>query len=151
MESASKPPAPSFTWPLAPSKPRARTPITAKPVGQAPLAPLPRVPRASVPPPMAVEPVRAAPAPVEVVPAWIEPVRVEPPPIQVEPAPVYVAPAPALPEIEPETDRDPEPFTELAAMSTFGAGVLNARRGPNKFFLFALLLAAIAVGVLLLR
>lgn len=141
MESTSKP---SFTWPLASSKPRARTPITAKPVAQPLLAPLPRVPRASVPPPMVAEPV--APPPVEVAPPWMESVRVEPPPIVIEPEP-----EPVFYEPEPETDRDPEPFPELAAMSTFGAGVLGARRGTNKFFVVAVLLAVIAVVALVLR
>ena len=123
MESESKPSAPSFTWPLAPSKPRARTPITAKP----PLAPLPRVPRASVPPPMVAEPIVAKPP---VTPAWIEPVRVEPPP----------EPEPATLEDEP-----------IGSMSTFGAGVLQARRGPNKFFIVAVLLAVAAIAALILR
>jgi len=141
MESTSKP---SFTWPLASSKPRARTPITAKPIGQPPHAPLPRVPRASVPPPMVAEPV--APLRVEVARPWMEPVRVEPPPILVE-----SEPEPVFYEAEPETDRDPEPFPELAAMSTFGAGVLGARRGTNKFFVVAVLLAVIAVVALVLR
>src|SRR3569623_1854091 len=69
-----------------------------------------------------------------------------PPPIVAEPEP-----APVFYEPEPETDRDPEPFPELAAMSTFGAGVLGARRGTNKFFVVAVLLAVLAVVALVLR
>jgi len=170
MESESKP---QFIWPLAPTKPRARTPITAKP----PLAPLPRVPRASVPPPMVAEPVRVEPPkpvvrvepvyvappppvvvapakPAEVAPAWIEPVRVEPPPIVVE-----AEPEPALedsffvPESGPMTLEDDMPVDHggLDTMSTFGAGVLNQKRGANKFFIFVALLAVAAIVALIVR
>jgi hypothetical protein len=97
-------------------------------------------------------PVQVAPVPVQVAaaPAWIEPVRVEPAPVapmRVEP--VYLEPEP---ELEPATLEDDEPLVGLAAldsMSSFGAGILQARRGPNKFFIFAALLAALAIGALI--
>jgi hypothetical protein len=88
------------------------------------------------------------PVPVQAVPAPV-PVRVEPAPIFVEPMrvePVYLEPEPATLEDDPVAD-----FAPLDSMSSFGAGILQARRGPNKFFLFAALLAIAAVAALLLR
>ena len=101
--------------------------------------------------PVEPEPVRVEPALVRVEPVRVEPVRVEP--VRVEPEPVQAAPAwvepvriVALePEPEPETESIAEP---LDSMSTFGAGILQARRGPNKLFLFAVLLAVVAIGAL---
>jgi hypothetical protein len=204
------PPTPSFTWPLATTKPRepARWRPPAPP---AQLAPLPRVARASVPPPIVEparpvepvqpvhiervqpEPVRVEPvqrAPVRVEPVLPEPVRVDPvqpEPVSVEPvqrAPIRVEPVrvePArveavrveaaardfVPEapiafgasmLQARTRRSkaaavyvPPVADDSIGSSTFGAGVLQARRGTNKLFVIAMLLAVLAVVALILR
>jgi hypothetical protein len=133
-----------------PAKPMRVEPAPARVAPPVQVAPQPapvRVAPQPAPVPMPV-PVQAAPVPARgaAAPAWIEPVLVEPAPV----APMRVEPV--FLEPEPATLEDDEPLADLAAldsMSSFGAGILQARRGPNKFFIFAALLAALAIGALI--